>query len=88
MKTDEPQGEYKASALDKIMDVEVTELGAIRTRQAVTIEDYKAALKELEEMRQINDWALKLAERIIDLKHEKTGRLSLLAKSYLWTSAT
>ncbi len=74
-------------AIAKILDVEETEL-TFRHRQPLTMEDFAKAREEYEEMCQINEWALKLAERIIDSKYEKTDRLSLLAKSYMWMSAT
>ena len=72
--TDDTPGAYNASALDKILDVEQTELGAIRTRQPVTMEDYEKAREELAEMRVITEMAMKFIERVFELRNEQQKR--------------
>ena len=56
------------SALTRILDVEETELGAIRTRQPVTMKDFEQARMEFEELVGLMDAAsvFKKINRIID----------------------
>ena len=52
------------SALTRVLDVEETELGAIRTRQPVTMEDYRQAQVELYQLRQVSFWTNRFVDFI------------------------
>jgi hypothetical protein len=60
----EPKPPYKTSTIWKILDVEETELGAIRTKVSVTMDDYKKAQEELRVFAEMVDMLDALASAI------------------------